>query len=123
MPILIHFLNGNDLATQRHYFEKEYRNDIVIEIQNQFYEVYFFTETALKYEIRNDGFFSLPGLIIVDEVTNDKIINAITRLSQMNYFEMFIGKNESLLNNCFINLWHENDLAFTSKNSSTHLID
>lgn len=122
MSILIHFLNGNDLSIQNHYYEKEYRNDIVIEMENKFYEVYFFTETALKYEMRKDGFFSLPGLIILDEITHDKIINAISKLSEMRYFELFIGKDKSLLNSRFINLWYENDLSFTTGNLYSYLL-
>ena len=122
MAILVHFLNGNDLPIQNHYYEKEYRNDIVIEIENKFYEVYFFTETALKYEMRKDGFFSLPGLIILDEITHDKIINAISKLSEIRYFEVFIGKDKSLLNSRFINLWYENDLSFTTSNLYTYLL-
>lgn len=122
MSILIHFLNGNDLSIQNHYLEKEYRNDIVIEIESKFYEVYFFTETALKYEMRKDGFFSLPGLIILDEVTNDKIINAISMLSQMKYFEIFIGKDKSLLHSRFLNLWYENDVSFTNNSLYTYLL-
>ncbi len=122
MSILVHFLNGNDLSIQNHYYEKEYRNDIVIEIENKFYEVYFFTETALKYEMRKDGFFSLPGLIILDEITHDKIIDAISKLSEIRYFEVFIGKDKSLLNSRFINLWYENDLSFTTSNLYTYLL-
>ena len=89
---------------------------------NKFYEVYFFTETALKYEIRKDGFFSLPGLIILDEITHDKIINAISKLSEMRYFELFIGEDKSLLNSRFINLWYENDLSFTTSNLYSYLL-
>ena len=81
-----------------------------------------FTETALKYEMRKDGFFSLPGLIILDEITHDKIINAISKLSEMRYFELFIGKDKSLLNSRFINLWYENDLSFTTGNLYSYLL-
>lgn len=122
MSILIHFLNGNDLSIQNHYYEKEYRNDIVIEIENKFYEVYFFTDTALKYEMRKDGFFSLPGLIILDEITHDKIINAISKLSEIKYFEVFIGMDKSLLNSRFLNVWYENDLFFTTSKLYTYLL-
>lgn len=111
MEITIHFLNGNDESIQQHYFQKEYRNDILVEIDSIFYETYFYTQDALKYEMLKDGYFSFPGLIILEEVTSSKIIISIKELSKMNYFDWFVGKKEMLLNNLFLQKWYDNDMS------------
>jgi hypothetical protein len=49
MEVIIHFLNGNDLSIQSHYQLKSYRDDIVVEIDKLFYEVYFYTDGNMKY--------------------------------------------------------------------------
>ena len=46
MSVIIHFLNGNDESIKNHYFQKEYRNDIFLEIHGNFYEVYFLAEES-----------------------------------------------------------------------------
>jgi hypothetical protein len=91
MSVIIHFLNGNDQAIENHYLQKEYRNDIIIEIDAKFHEVYFFVADSLEFEMTKDGFFSLPGLIILDEICNEKIYAAINGLIDIGYFEKFIG--------------------------------
>jgi len=123
MSVFIHFLNGVDLSTQNHYYEKEYRNDVIIEIENFFYEVYFFTEAALNYEMRNDGFFSLPGIIILDEISNDKIFNAVDKLVDLKYFDAFKGKDRSILNSRFLHTWYENNLSsFPGGNMQSYML-
>jgi hypothetical protein len=109
MTIKIYFYNGTSAATASHYFQKEYRNDIIVEIEGLFYEVYFFTKDALEYEMRNDGFFSLPGIIILDEISTDKILNAIEHLSKINFFSSFTGHYESPINNRFVKQWYLNE--------------
>jgi len=111
MEVKIHFLYGNDLATQSHYQQKEYRDDIVIEIDDLFYEVYFFVKWAIEYEMRKDGFFTFPGIIILEEITNDNIYNAIDELINYKYFDYFVGKDKFPLNDRFINSWYSNDLS------------
>jgi hypothetical protein len=56
--MLLYFLGGNTTQMEQHYAEKEYRDDVVVEINKQYYEVYFFTRDALVYEMTQDGFFS-----------------------------------------------------------------
>lgn len=112
MEVLIHYLNGNDLSIQNHYAQKEYRNDIIIEIDKLFYEVYFYVEGSIEYELTNEGFFSLPGLIVLDEISNEKILNSINKLIDYKYFEHFVGKKEFPLKSRFIDRWYVNDLSF-----------
>src|ERR1700739_4554649 len=108
MNVIIHFLNGNDLAIQDHYREKEYRTDVIVQIGSLYYEVYFFVFDSLQYELTKDGFFSFPGLIVLDEITNSKIYAAIDQLIDHKYFEAFIGKKDFPLNNRFLNSWYLN---------------
>ncbi|MHA4812519.1 hypothetical protein ACX0G9_30785 [Flavitalea flava] len=107
MQKVIHFLNGNNILMEDHYMQKGYRDDIIVEIDKLFYEVYFFSEGVLKYEMTNDGYFSLPGIIIIDEVNTKGIINAINILIEMKYFESFKGKEEIPLNSRFLQKWHQ----------------
>jgi hypothetical protein len=72
MSVVVHFLNGNDAAIEAHYSQKSYRNDIVVEIDAAFYEVCFFTPSALEYEMTKAGYFSIPGMIILDEISSEK---------------------------------------------------
>lgn len=108
MIVNIYFFNGNNPGIEAHYAQKEYRNDIVVEIENRFYEVYFFTKDALEYEMRKDGFFALPGIIILDEISAAKIISAVDFLSKSGFFDTFKGYDESPINNGFANKWYSN---------------
>lgn len=123
MSIKIHFLNGNDESIQNHYLQKEYRNDIVIEVDGKFYEVYFFVADSLEYEMKKDGFFSLPGLIILDEVCNEKIYTAVNYLVDIGYFDSFVASNEMSLNKTFSNKWYENKSShYKSENISSYVL-
>lgn len=84
--LTIYYLNGNDLLMESHYLDKGYRDDVLIKIQESFYEVYFFTADALEYEMTRDGYFSLPGMIILEEITTDKITIALKQLVERGYF-------------------------------------
>jgi hypothetical protein len=112
MAVIVHFLNGNDISIENHYAQKEYRNDILVEIDKVFFEVYFFTAGVLEYEMRNDGFFSLPGLIILDEISTGKIYNSIEKLFHIGYFKRLTGTEEDFVANRFINEWYEDKSAF-----------
>lgn len=105
--MIVHFLNGNDLSVQHHYEQKEYRNDIFIEIDGCYYEVYFFTQSSLEHEMRKEGFLSLPGIIILDEIKNDLIFLAITDLLERGWFNYFMGHTEMSLNRTFANRWYD----------------
>ena len=120
MSIKIHFINGDSELVEKHYLQKEYRNDIIFECGGFYYEVYFFTEKALEYEILTDGYFSMPGIIILTEVSNSKIILAIKELFKVGYFKYFIGKEKIPINTRFIQQWYDNDMAtFNTKSMSS----
>ena len=121
MAVFIHFLNGNNRELEDHYFIKGYRNDVFVEIDTIFYEVYFFTKDSLEYEMRKDGFFSLPGIIILDEITLDKIIASVNYLLSVHFFDVFKGySRESILNGNFSNRWYVGQTAkFTFESASS----
>ncbi len=106
MTIIIHYLAGNDALYQDHYLEKEYRDDIVVEIDGLYYDVYFFTSDSLKYEMRRDGFCSFPGMIILEEITNDLILNSINVLVDLGYFKELMGKAEMSHRKRYIDKWY-----------------
>lgn len=116
MKVTVYFLNGNTELMENHYSQKEYRDDIIVEIDGLFFEVYFFVEGMLKYEMTNDGFFSFPGIIILDEMSSMKIINSIEKLIDYGYFNSFVGHRTLPLNERFVNRWYlTGDGAFTGK--------
>ena len=57
--------------------------------------------------MRKDGFFSFPGLVILAEISNHKIYNAILNLYKMGYFDSFRGYSEDPSNKRFINRWYK----------------
>jgi hypothetical protein len=111
MSVIIHFRNGNDMPMEVHYREKEYRDDVIVEIDKKFYEVYFFVADTLEYEMTRDGFFSLPGLIILDEISSEKIYKAVNYLVDIHYFDSFNAHRELPLNNTFASKWYINTLS------------
>ncbi|WP_343748277.1 hypothetical protein [Fluviicola sp.] len=104
--LTIFYLNGNDSSIEAHYIEKEYRNDIIIEKDNLFYELHFFTHDSLEYEMTKDGFFSLPGLIILDEISNEKIKTSIRTLAKKGFFESFKGRKQMFFEERFSSFWY-----------------
>ena len=116
-------MNGNDKSIEDHYSQKEYRNDTILEIHGKFYEVYFFVSDSLEYEMRKDGFFSLPGLIILDEISNEKIYTALNYLIDIGYFDSFTPYNEIPINKTFANKWYEDKgLPFKLENMRSHIL-
>lgn len=111
MSVVVYFFNGVDENIENHYSQKEYRDDIVVEINNVFYEVYFFTKEALEYEMTKEGFLSFPGLVILDEVTKDKICISVNKLVNVGYFDRFKGYAINPINNRFVHKWYENKLS------------
>jgi hypothetical protein len=105
MEVIIHFLNGNDISMQNHFTQKGYRDDIVVEIAGLYYEVYFYVDGNMVYEMRYD-FFSFPGLIVLDDITNEKIFSSINQLIDLNYFDYFKGKDVLPLNKRFQDAWY-----------------
>lgn len=122
MNMIVYFRNGNDESIQQHYHQKEYRDDIIVRHQDLYYEVYFFTESSLKYEMRKGGYFSLPGIIVLEEISNLKITTAIKELSELGYFSWFTGKREiPLLNKQFLQKIYDNDLGTFDKKKVFYL--
>jgi len=97
MSATIYFLNGDTPELEGHYYEKEYRDDIVVEINKVFYEVYFFTQDSLIREFRLDGFFAMPGLIVLDVMKKETIITSIKYLLQVGFFDSFKGYDKSTI--------------------------
>ena len=109
MQVVIHFLQGNSIDIQTHYLTKDYRDDVVIEIDNLFYEVYFFTRSLLTYEMTGDGFFALPGMIILEEISHENILASINYLVKIKYFEFLKGEHELDLHKRALSNWYLNE--------------
>jgi hypothetical protein len=112
----VYFLNNNTVEIENYYAEKEYRDDIILEINNLYYEVYFFTRDALEYEMTKDGFFAFPGMIILDVISTENIIKAAIELEQKNFFNRLQGMRQLNQNERFIHDWYSNKLSLYDMN-------
>lgn len=119
MKLIVHLINGNNPEIENHYFQKEYRNDVIVQLNELFYEVYFFTRDSLNYEMTNDGFFSMPGIIILEEICLKRILTSIENLAALGFFDNFIGKNSLEINARFLNKWYLNVSDLNNENTVT----
>lgn len=85
------YVEDNSKNMQDESFQKNYRNDVYVKIDNKFYNVSIITINRLKDEVKetfkNESVYCTPNnLVIVKEVTNDCIIDSIKILFKKNYF-------------------------------------
>ncbi len=122
--MIIYFLSDNSVEIENYYTEKEYRDDIVLKINEQFYEVYFYTKDALEYEMTKDGFFAFPGMIILDIITTEKIITAVRELQKRGFFKRLKGLDNLNQLHRFVHDWYVNEIPpFNMDNIKTKMIE
>ena len=101
------YVEDNSKNMKDESFQKNYRNDVYVKIDNTFYNLSIITIARLKEEVEesfeNEIVFCMPNnLIIVKEVTNDCIIDSIKVLYHKNYFsgckECEINDNKIIYN-------------------------
>ena len=101
------YVEDNSKNMKDESFQKNYRNDVYVKIDNNFYNLSIITIARLKEEVEesfeNEIVFCMPNnLIIVKEVTNDCIIDSIKVLYNKNYFsgckECEINDNKIIYN-------------------------
>lgn len=101
------YVEDNSKNMKDESFQKNYRNDVYVKIENNFYNLSIITIARLKEEVEEsfeDGIvFCTPNnLIIVKEVTNDCIIDSIKVLYHKNYFsgckECEVDNNQIIYN-------------------------
>ena len=85
------YVEDNSKNMQDESFLKNYRNDVYVKIDNNFYNLSIITINRLKDEVKetfkNESVYCTPNnLVIVEEVTNDCIIDSIKILFKKNYF-------------------------------------
>ena len=101
------YVEDNSKNMKDESFQKNYRNDVYVKIDNNFYNLSIITIARLKEEVEesfeNEIVFCMPNnLIIVKEVANDCIIDSIKVLYHKNYFsgckECEINDNKIIYN-------------------------
>ena len=101
------YVEDNSKNMKDESFQKNYRYDVYVKIENNFYNLSIITIARLKEEVEEsfeDGIvFCTPNnLIIVKEVTNDCIIDSIKVLYHKNYFsgckECEVDNNQIIYN-------------------------
>ena len=85
------YVEDNSKNMQDESFLKNYRNDVYVKIDNNFYNLSIITINRLKDEVKetfkNESVYRTPNnLVIVKKVTNDCIIDSIKILFKKNYF-------------------------------------
>lgn len=105
------YVEDNSKNMKDESFQKNYRNDVYVKIDNNFYNLSIITIARLKQDVEesfeNEIVFCTPNnVIIVKEVTNDCIIDSIKALYKKNYF---FGCKECVIkdNNIIYNLSEE----------------
>ncbi len=114
------YVEDNSKNMQDESFQKNYRNDVYVKIDNNFYNLSIITIARLKQEVEesfeNEIVFCTPNnVIIVKEVTNDCIIDSIKVLYKKNYF---FGCKECVINdnNIIYNLSEEVKKVYKKNN-------
>lgn len=114
------YVEDNSKNMQDESFQKNYRNDVYVKIDNKFYNVSIITINRLKDEVKetfkNESVYCTPNnLVIVKEVTNDCIIESIKSLYAKNYF---IGCKEcEIIDNSIVYNLSEEEKKVYEKNS------
>ena len=114
------YVEDNSKNMQDESFQKNYRNDVYVKIDNMFYNVSIITINRLKDEVKetfkNESVYCTPNnLVIVKEVTNDCIIESIKSLYAKNYF---IGCKEcEIIDNSIVYNLSEEEKKVYEKNS------
>lgn len=85
------YVEDNSKNMQDESFQKSYRNDVYVKIDNTFYNLLVITIDRLKEEVEEtfkngSVFYTSNNLVIVKEVTNDCIIDTIKSLYKKHYF-------------------------------------
>lgn len=73
-------------------FDRGYRRDVIVEINDKRYKIYITSMKRLKQDFEREqecsGYYiSEPNTIIVNEVTKEEIDVAIRKMFEYNYFE------------------------------------
>ena len=114
------YVEDNSKNMQDESFQKNYRNDVYVKIDNKFYNVSIITINRLKDEVKetfkNESVYCTPNnLVIVKEVTNDCIVESIKSLCAKNYF---IGCKEcEIIDNSIVYNLSEEEKKVYKKNS------
>ena len=114
------YVEDNSKNMQDESFQKNYRNDVYVKIDNKFYNVSIITINRLKDEVKetfkNESVYCTPNnLVIVKEVTNDCIIENIKSLYAKNYF---VGCKEcEIIDNSIVYNLSEEEKKVYEKNS------
>ncbi len=114
------YVEDNSKNMQDESFQKNYRNDVYVKIDNKFYNVSIITINRLKDEVKetfkNESVYCTPNnLVIVKEVTNDCIIESIKSLYAKNYF--FGCKECEIIDNSIVYNLSEEEKKVYEKNS------
>lgn len=85
------FCINNDELIELEYFNKGYRNDIYVKIDELTFHLNFYNPTRLIQDFENEmdsyGYFQIePNLILVNEVSINEIIKTIYYLIRIKYF-------------------------------------
>ena len=114
------YVEDNSKNMQEESFQKNYRNDVYVKIDNKFYNVSIITINRLKDEVKetfkNESVYCTPNnLVIVKEVTNDCIIESIKSLYTKNYL---VGCKEcEIIDNSIVYNLSEEEKKVYEKNS------
>ncbi|MGC6768045.1 hypothetical protein [Enterococcus sp. LJL51] len=88
--MIVYFENNSEVMTYES-FNKGYREDVFVVIENKAYQLNVYTMIRLKQdfelEIKDYGFYEMvPNLILVNECQEEDIIKTIKELQERGFF-------------------------------------
>lgn len=95
------FTDNTELA-EYEAVNKGYRNDVLVKIQEDYYNLRVYDVVRLKQdfdsEVEEYGYYSTePNLVLVTEVTSENVIKIISRLYDDGYFHHLKPLDKALL--------------------------
>lgn len=73
------FVKDNQEKTDEYYQMKEYRYDILLELNGKYYQLNFITPLMLAQELESDDFYYMKNLFPVKSVSLNNIIEEIKK--------------------------------------------
>jgi len=87
------YVKDNEKTTDEYYQMKEYRYDILLELNDKYYQLNFITPTLLSQLMEDDDFYFIKNLFPVKNVSLKNIIKVIEKNVPFNLEDDLIPEN------------------------------
>jgi hypothetical protein len=94
----IRFSDGNSLQVAFEAFEREYRDNVIVTLNDgREFRLAVFTTRRIARDLERmielgQAYFAEPAMIVVPELTTELIVKAVDRLAQGSYFDLLVPR-------------------------------